>query len=99
MDETDLKRVVEGALTGLRDEIAETRRHAEALAEKAREHTERMAEQSQRHFDVVAEGLNHKIELVAEGVMTVNDRVDRLRDEMKEEFTDLRATLSSLPRR
>ena len=95
MDEADLKRVVEGALMGLRDEISESRRHAEGLAAETRQHSEAMAAETRRHFDVVAEGLNHKIELVAEGVMTVNERVDRLRDEMKEDFTELRATLTS----
>jgi len=35
-----------------------------------------------KHFDVVAESLESKIQLVAEGVLNVNEKLDRLKDEM-----------------
>jgi hypothetical protein len=39
-----------------------------------------------RHFDVVADQLLDKIQLVGEGVITVDQKLDRFRSEVGEEF-------------
>ena len=47
-------------------------------------------EEIKRHFNVVAEGLEHKIQLVAEGITNVDKKMERLRQEVKEEFKETR---------
>ena len=42
--------------------------------------------ETRRHFDVVAEHLMGKIQLVAEGVVGVDQKVDRLSEEMRAGF-------------
>ena len=84
--------------SGLRAEIvasaAETQRHFEAQilasATETRQHVEAKilgsAAETQRHFDVVADSLMDKIQLVGEGVIGVDQKLDRFRDEVAEEF-------------
>ncbi len=50
-------------------------------------------EEIKRHFDVVAEGLEHKIQLVAEGVTNVNEKLERFRQEVQEEFKEVKAMI------
>ena len=86
-------------ITGeLRAEIlasaAETRQHVEAkiLASTAetREYVEAKilggTAETRRHFDVVADSLMDKIQLVGEGVIGVDQKLDRFRGEVAEEF-------------
>lgn len=47
-------------------------------------------EEIKRHFNIVAEGLEHKIQLVAEGITNVNEKMERFRQEVKEEFKETR---------
>ena len=44
------------------------------------------AAETRRHFDVVADRLMDKIQLVGEGVITVDQKLDRFRGEVAEEF-------------
>jgi hypothetical protein len=44
------------------------------------------AAETQRHFDVVADRLMDKIQLVGEGVIGVDQKLDRFRGEVAEEF-------------
>jgi len=55
-------------------------------------------EEIKRHFSVVAEGLEHKIQLVAEGVVNVDEKIERFRQEVREEFKEAKSMikLSSL---
>ena len=50
------------------------------------------AAETRRHFDVVADRLMDKIQLVGEGVIGVDQKLDRFRGEVAEEFqrVDLR---------
>jgi hypothetical protein len=86
-------------ITGeLRAEIlasaAETRQHVEAkiLASTAetREYVDAKilggTAETRRHFDVVADSLMDKIQLVGEGVIGVDQKLDRFRGEVAEEF-------------
>jgi hypothetical protein len=65
---------------------ARTRQHVDEVEARTRHHAEAMAGDSRRHFDVVAEGLLGKIELVAEGLATLDQRMERFRDEVQENF-------------
>jgi hypothetical protein len=44
------------------------------------------AAETRRHFDVVADRLMDKIQLVGEGVIGVNQKLDRFRGEVGDEF-------------
>jgi len=44
------------------------------------------AAETRRHFDVVADRLMDKIQLVGEGVLGVDQKLDRFRGEVAEEF-------------
>jgi hypothetical protein len=44
------------------------------------------AAETRRHFDVVADRLMDKIQLVGEGVIGVDQKLDRFRGEVAEEF-------------
>ena len=44
------------------------------------------AAETRRHFDVVADRLMDKIQLVGEGVVGVDQKLDRFRGEVAEEF-------------
>ena len=47
---------------------------------------ETSAVETRRHFDVVMEHVMSRVQLVAEGVAMVDQKVDRLRDEMEQRF-------------
>lgn len=51
-----------------------------------REEIARSAAETRRHFDVVMEHVMSRVQLVAEGVAMVDQKVDRLRDEMEQRF-------------
>src|SRR5262249_2629034 len=58
---------------------------ADVRAELRREIVESAAE-TRRHFDVVAESLRSTIQVIAEGVLTVDRKLDRFADEVRDEF-------------
>jgi len=53
----------------------------------------REMEEIKRHFSIVAEGLEHKIQLVAEGITNVDEKLERFRQEVKEEFKETRSMI------
>ena len=53
----------------------------------------RLLTEVKKHFDVVAESLESKIQLVAEGVLNVNEKLDRLKDEVHRESEETRALI------
>ena len=58
---------------------------ADVKAELRREIAESAAE-TRRHFDVVAESLRSTIQVIAEGVLTVDRKLDRFADDVRDEF-------------
>ena len=52
-----------------------------------RQHIDAVSEENRRHFGVLAESLQSKLELVIEGVTMVDQKVDRLSAETREEFS------------
>ena len=87
-----------GVKSELRAEIltsaAETQRHVEAKilgsTAETRQHFEATilgsAAETRRHFDVGADSLMDKIQRVGEGVIGVDQKLDRFRGEVAEEF-------------
>jgi len=72
---TDVRWGMRSGFAGVRAEFADVRRE---IAESAAE--------TRRHFDVVAESLRSTIQVVAEGVLTVDRKLDRFADEVRDEF-------------
>lgn len=50
-------------------------------------------EEIKRHFEVVAESLETKIKFIAEGITTVDDKLERFRKEVKEEFNETKSMI------
>ena len=50
-------------------------------------------EEVKRHFGVVAEGLRHDLQQVAEGHHVILTQVQQFREEVKEEFKEVRALM------
>jgi uncharacterized protein with ATP-grasp and redox domains len=113
MDE-DLKRLIEetSAATHRRfdEAVGETRQHFDVVAAElrqenaeTRQHFDVVASDMRRHFDVTAEDFRHQVHLIAEGVDNGNERVDRLAQDMKNEFAEtnaiMRFSYSDLDRR
>jgi hypothetical protein len=85
---------------------ARARQYADELVERSREHAERSRRETatqiadNRHFfQVIAEDLVAKIQLVAEGVTTVDQKLDRFRDEVRGEFVVVGRRLDRLESR
>jgi hypothetical protein len=108
----ELKSELKSEITGeLRAEIlasaAETQRHFEAKiltsAEETRQHFDARilgsTAETRRHFDVVADSLMDKIQLAGEGVIGVDQKLDRFRGEVAEEFRRVDGRLLSLEAR
>ena len=51
-----------------------------------RHHVDATAAETRRHFDVAAAALRSTIVVVAEGVAALDERTDRFRNEVREEF-------------
>ena len=45
------------------------------------------AAETRRHFEVIAESLRSEIHVVAEGLNALDEKVDRFRDEVHQEFS------------
>jgi len=57
-----------------------------AVMDQLRAELAASAAETRRHFDVVADRLMDKIQLVGEGVIGVDQKVDRFRGEVADEF-------------
>jgi len=85
----DLRGEIASSAAGLKSEITLALR-AEIAASAA---------ETRRHFDVVAERLMDKIQLVGEGVIGVDQKLDRFRGEVAEEFRQVDRRLLRLEAR
>lgn len=80
----ELKSELKSEITGeLRAEIAAS---AAGVKSELRAEIAASAAQTRRHFDVVADRLTDKVQLVGEGVIGVDQKLDRFRGEVAEEF-------------
>ena len=72
---------------------------ASAVTSQLRAEIAGSAAETRRHFDVVADRLMDKIQLVGEGVIGVDQKLDRFRGEVAEEFRRVDRRLLRLIRR
>jgi predicted RNase H-like nuclease (RuvC/YqgF family) len=49
--------------------------------------------ETRRHFDVVAEGLRGQMQLLAEGVATLDQKLNRFREEVAGEFQEMKSMI------
>ena len=54
---------------------------------------DKQVEEIKRHFDVVVEGLRDEIKLVAEGHDIIRKEIQTLREEVKEEFKEVKSAI------
>ena len=71
--------------------------------DRRQETTDARLEDTRRHLGILIENLDGKIQLVAEGVINMDQKIDRVRDELKAEIgevkTLLRVSYSDVDRR
>jgi len=54
---------------------------------------DKQVEEIKRHFDVVVEGLRDEIKLVGEGHDIIRKEIQTLREEVKEEFKEVKSAI------
>jgi hypothetical protein len=77
---------VEGFEARTRERIEAVEARVEAAEVRTRQHVETTGAETRRHFDVVGKALLGKIELVAEGLAAFDERMERFRGEVHENF-------------
>ena len=65
----------------------ELREDIQASATDLRQEIQASAVETRRHFEVVAEGLRSDIQVVAEGLSMLDEKVERFRDDVHQEFS------------
>jgi hypothetical protein len=80
---TEIAASAEGIKSELRAEIVAS---AAGVKSELRAEITASAAETRRHFEVVADRLMDKIQLVGEGVIGVDQKLDRFRGEVAEEF-------------
>ena len=86
----DLRQEMSAAAAGLREEIqasaAETRLQMEQFESRILARVDASAAETRRYFGVVAEDLKSDIKAVAEGLGALDEKVERFRGEVREDF-------------
>ncbi len=70
----------------IRDSAAETRRQMELFETRLLGRIDATAAETRRYFGVVAEDLKSDIKAVAEGLGALDEKVERFRGEVREDF-------------
>jgi hypothetical protein len=73
--------------------VGHERRAGRVIMNESEDRASRLLTEVKKHFDVVAESLESKIQLVTEGVLNVDEKLDRLNDEMHRESEETRALI------
>ena len=94
----DLRQEMSATAAGLRQEIHSTgeqirtelreeiRSSFQTVVVQLRQEIQSSAAETRRHFDVVAEDLKSDIKAVAEGLGALDEKVERFRGEVREDF-------------
>ncbi len=83
----ELRQEIHASAAQVRQELRqEIQAGAAGIREELRQEIQASAVETRRHFDVVAEGLRSEIRLLAEGIGTLDQKVERFREEVREEF-------------
>ena len=61
--------------------------------ERRQDATDARLEDTRRHLGILIKNLDGRIQLVAEGVINVDQKIDRVRDELKAEIGEVKALL------
>lgn len=100
------RQIVESAVETRRyvdDSAAETRQYVDQVAVNLRQYVDDSATETRRHFGVAEESLRRDLQLVAEQVMSVDQKLERFRGEVTQEFVEvksmIRLSYSELDRR
>ena len=84
---SELKSELRAELTDVKSELrAEIAASASGVKSELRAEIAATAAETRRHFAVVADRMMDKIQLVGEGVIVVDQKLDRFRGEVAEEF-------------
>src|SRR6266511_1274779 len=86
VDSSDLDRLGGELRQEIRDSEAETRRRMEQFEARFTASLESSAAETCRYFGVVAEDLKSDIKAVAEGLGALDEKVERCRGEVREDF-------------
>ena len=70
----------------IRDSVAQTRRQLELFEARLVERMDATAAETRRYFGVVAEDLKSDIKTVAEGLGALDEKVERFRGDVREDF-------------
>lgn len=88
--EAGLRQRIDAVDAGLRHHVdaveAGLHQHVVAVAGEIREHADGIAAENRRHMGVLVESMQTSLELVIKGVTMVDQKVDRLRTEVHDEF-------------
>jgi hypothetical protein len=79
----ELRAEITASATGVKSEL---RAEIAAIQSDLRSEIAASAAETRRHFDVVADRLTDKVQLVGEGVIGVDQKLDRFRGEVADEF-------------
>ena len=79
----ELRQDIQTSATELRQDFRED---IQASAANLRQEMQASAVETRRHFEVAAEGLRSEIQVVAEGLSMLDEKVERFRDEVHQEF-------------
>ena len=83
----ELRAEIAAGATGVKSELrGEIAAGAAAIQSDLRSEIAASAAETRRHFDVVADRLMDKIQRVGEGVIGVDQKLDRFRGEVADEF-------------
>jgi hypothetical protein len=83
----DLRQDIQASADGLREDLRQDIQASAAdLRQEFRQDIQASAAETRRHFEVVAESLRSDIQVVAEGLSTLDEKVERFRDEVHQEF-------------
>lgn len=69
------------------------------FGQELRQDIQANAAETRRHFDVLAESLRSEIQVVAEGLSSLDEKVERFRDELRQEFSKVDRRLLHLDAR
>lgn len=87
----------------LDERFRETSRHIEALREEDSRRFEQIdqrfekAEEGTRHTQVLVEGVHDNVRLLAEGIMGMDQKLTVFKEEVAQEFDNVRSTIRNLP--
>jgi DNA anti-recombination protein RmuC len=83
----EFRQDIQASAAELRQDIRhDIQASAAELRQEFRQDIQASAVETRRHFEVIAESLRSEIQVVAEGLSMLDEKVERFRDEVHQEF-------------